>query len=110
MNRNTASTISAMTPASMALLLGHERRGAPDLDHVHPLALLDHLILVVRPGRPHLALELDAALALREALDDRGGAADQRRRPRAQLRRHAAVRARERPQRREQDPGDDEEH
>src|SRR3712207_3072527 len=96
MNRNTARTICAMTPASLASsLLAHERRGAPDLDHLDPRPRLDDLVLVVGAGGPGLPLQPHAAavLAVDDALGHRRGAPDQRRRPRAQLRRLAAVRA-----------------
>src|SRR5215207_10517147 len=104
MNRNTARTMSAMTPASIPLaplLLADERRGAPDLHHVHALAGLDHVVLVVGPRGPVLALELDAArpLVVRDPLGDGRGPADERRGARAQLWRHPLVRPCDRPQR-----------
>src|SRR5918998_117589 len=110
MNRNTARTINAMTPASMAcllLVLGHERRGAPDLHHLHALAGLDDLVLVVRACRPLLPFELHAAraLAVGDALGHHRGAPHERGRARTQLGRLAGVRAGERPQRGQQDAG-----
>src|SRR5215207_1415751 len=101
MNRNTARTISAMTPASMAclpLLLADERRGAPDLHHLHTLAGLDDLVCVVGAGGPALALELHAAgaLVVVDALGHHRAAAHQRGGARSQLRRLAAVRERDR--------------
>src|SRR5215217_2685196 len=114
MNRNTASTTSAMTPASIPLpplLLAAERRGAPDLHAVDALAGLDHGVLVVRASRPALALQLHAAgaLVVVDALGDHGAATDERRRAGAQRRRHPAVRARERAQRAQQGERDDQE-
>src|ERR687890_1424719 len=96
-SRNAASTISAMAPAVIAVLpsLGHERRGAPDLDHLHAGARLIGLVLEVRARGPHLAVDAHAAHALvvGDALHDGGVAADERRRPGADLRRHPLVRA-----------------
>src|ERR671929_1948727 len=97
MNRNTARTMSAMTPASMvppSLLRTHERRGAPDLDHMHAAPRLDDVVLVVGARRPVLALQLHgaAAVAVGDALGDRRGAADEGGRARAQLRGQAPVR------------------
>src|ERR1044072_8078808 len=114
MNRNTASTTSAMTPASIPLpplLLADERRGAPDLHDVDALARLDHGVLVVGASSPALTLQLHAsgALVVVDALGDHGTSADQRRRAGAQRGRHLAVRARERAQRAEQGEGDEQE-
>src|SRR4051812_13435593 len=113
MNRNTARTMSAMTPASMPasfLLLADERRGALDLDHMHALPRLDDLVLVVGARPPGLALQLHAAavLVVGDALGDQRGAAHQRGGARAQLRRLAAARDGDRPQRDQQGDGDDE--
>src|SRR5215212_772706 len=98
MNRNTARTISATRPASMAssfLLLGDERRGALDLDDVYACAGLEDLVVVVGAGGPPLALELDAAgvLEVGDPLDDGGLPAVQRGGAGAQLAGHPAVRA-----------------
>src|SRR5215213_10785035 len=112
MNRNTARTISAMTPASItASSFRDERRGAPDLDDLDPLAGLDHLVVVVRARGPHLAVDPHATdpLVVGDPLDDHAALADQRGRTGAQQRRPAPVRARERPHRPEQDHGDDQE-
>src|SRR4051812_13199945 len=104
-SRNTASTIRAMAPAVISVLLslsfGHERRGAPDLDHLHASAGLVDLLVQVGTGGPDLAVDLHAAHALLvgDALHHRRVAADEGRGARADLRRHALVRARQRPQR-----------
>src|SRR3954453_18263755 len=102
MNRNTARTISAIRPAVIAVSsFRDERRGAPDLDDLDPLAGLDDVVVVVRPRGPYLAVDPHAAdaLAVGDPLQHHAGAAHERRRAGAQLRRLAPVRARERPER-----------
>src|SRR5215217_7160281 len=110
MSRKTAMTMSAMSPASITafLLLGHERRGAADLDHLHTRALGDHLVLVVGARPPRLALQLHAAdvLVVGDAFQHHRGAADERRRARAQLCWLAAVAAGQRAQRGERHGGE----
>src|SRR5690349_6320716 len=114
-NRKTASTISAMAPAVIgvllscherrrALLFGHERRGAPDLDDLDAGARLVDLILEVGPGRPHLAVDAHApgALVVRDPLDHRGVPPDERVRAGADLRRRLAERPGDRAQREDQ--------
>src|SRR5215213_10720808 len=94
MNRNTAITISAMTPASTrASSFRDERRGAPDLDDLDPLAGVDDLVVVVGPRGPDLTIDPHAAdaLVVGDALDDHPGLADERGRAGAQLGRHAPV-------------------
>src|SRR5919198_3128321 len=87
---STAATINPTIPASS---LADERRGAPDLHHVHALARFDHAVLVVAARGPHLAVEAHASdpLIVVDALEDNGGASDQRRRTRADPRRHVDV-------------------
>src|SRR3954462_10303664 len=112
-NRNTARTISAMTAGSTtASSFRDERRSAPDLDDLHLLAGLDHLIVIVGAGGPHLAAYPHAAetLVVGDPLHDHRTAADERRRAGAQQRRLAAVRAGERAQRGEEGDRDDQEH
>src|SRR4051812_41697772 len=101
MNRNTASTISAMTPGSTtASSFRDERRGAPDLDDLDLLAGLDYVVVVVRPRGPPLAADPHAAdaLVVGDPLDDDRVATHQRRRAGAEQRWLATVRARERAQ------------
>src|SRR5690242_21344747 len=85
---STAATIKPTIPASSVV---HERRGAPDLHHVHARSRLEHLVLIVGARSPHLAV--DAHLPDRLVVDDPLGhdrrAADERRGPGPQLRRHA---------------------
>src|SRR4029079_5445757 len=68
-----ATTIRAMAPAVMTACLsfGHERRCAPDLDHLHPGAGLERLVVVVRPRGPPLTVESHApdALAVGDPLE-----------------------------------------
>src|SRR3954469_10106705 len=53
-------TIRAMTPPDTGhSLFGHERRGAPDLDHLHALAGLEDLVVLVCARGPMLSFELD---------------------------------------------------
>src|SRR3954454_2252380 len=113
MNRNTARTISAIRPAVIAVSsFRDERRGAPDLDDLDPLAGLDDVVVVVRAGGPHLAVDAHAAdtLVVGDALHHHPGPPHQRRRAGAQPRRLAAVRAGQRPQAGEQDQRHHEEH
>src|SRR5215211_1496252 len=56
-----ATTPRTIRPAIRYLLFGDERRGAVDLHHVHPLSGLEHGVLVVAAGGPHLAADLDGA-------------------------------------------------
>src|SRR5215203_5495974 len=108
MNRNTARTISAITPGSMtSSSFRDERRGALDLDHLDPLAGLDDLVVVVGPRGPHLAADPHAAdaLVVRDPLDDHPGGPDERRGAGAQPWWLAPVRPSQRPQRGEQDHG-----
>src|SRR4029079_11249435 len=96
MNRNTARTISAMTAGSTsASSFRDERRGAPDLDDLHPLAGLDHLIVIVGARGPDLAADPHAAetLVVGDPLDDHRAAAHERRRAGPQQRWLPAVRA-----------------
>src|SRR6476659_7791111 len=87
----TAATIS---PAMGYLRsIGHERRGALDLDDLHVRADREDLVLVVRAGAPHLALELDGPRLAGDLLEHRRRAPDQRGGARADLRRHRAVAA-----------------
>src|SRR5918995_7195756 len=110
MNRNTASTIRAINPASIsASSLRDERRGAPDLEHLHAGSRLEHLVLIVRSRRPDLAFEPHATLVAPHTLDDGGRVAHERRRAGAQRRRLAAVTERDGPQGREQHDRHDEE-
>src|SRR5215218_11335009 len=92
-----ASTIKAMAPAVITVpssrvgrLIGHERRGAPDLDHLHARAGLVGLIVHVRPRGPDLAVDPHAAdaLAVLDPLEHRRALADERGRAGADLRRH----------------------
>src|SRR5262245_21868885 len=84
MNKNTARTISAISPASIyGLLFGHERCRAPDLEHLHARARLEHLVLVVRACRRDLAVQPHRALVLRHPLEHRRVAPDERRGTRA---------------------------
>src|SRR5919108_566793 len=102
MNKNTAMTMSAINPASIGYSsLRDERRGAPDLDHMHALAHVDGLVLVVGARRPHLAVDPHAAdaLVVGDPLDHHAGPPHQRGRAGAQPRRLPAVRASDRPQR-----------
>src|SRR4051812_31087757 len=65
MNKKIASTTSAIKPAVIRPpLLAHERRCAPDLEHVHTGARLDHFVVIEGSRRPDLAVELPAAAAL----------------------------------------------
>src|SRR3954463_16608051 len=96
MNRKTNRTTSAMTPASTsASSFRHERRGAPDLDHLDLLAGLDALVVIVRARGPHLAADPHAAATpgVGDPLHHDRVAAHQRRRAGAQQRRLATVRA-----------------
>src|SRR3954453_7019489 len=84
MNKKIANTTSAIRPAVIRPpLLAHERRCAPDLEHVHTGARLDHFVVVVRARRPDLAVELHTAdtLGVGDALDDGRGLPYQRRGP-----------------------------
>src|ERR1700680_3810923 len=59
----------------------HKRRRATDLDHLNPLAGVDHLVFVVAARGPHLtALDLDAtdALVVGDPLQHHRMTADQR--------------------------------
>src|SRR3954454_6320419 len=81
MNTNSARTIRTIKPAVIrSPSLGHERGGAPDLEHVDPRPRLDDFVVVIGPGGPDLAVELDAAdpFGVGDALDDHGGLADER--------------------------------
>src|SRR5919201_4120425 len=102
---STAATINPTIPASS---LADERRGAPDLHHVHALARLDDAILVVATRRPHLAVDPhpSQSAVVVDALGDDPGAADERRRSRADLWRHVHVAAGDRPDDREADGGE----
>src|SRR5215204_6102508 len=99
-----ARTIRAMAPADITVpssylvvvtdrpLISHERRGAPDLDHLHARAGLVGLVVHVRPRTPDLAVDADAADALvvldslehRRALAGERGAAGERRQEEAE--------------------------
>src|SRR3954453_6448249 len=87
---STAATIKPTIPASSVV---DERRGAPDLHHVHARSRLEHLVLIVGARAPHLAVEagLAAGLVVHDPLGDDGRAADQRRGAGPQLRRHVDV-------------------
>ena len=94
-------TIRAMTPAVMllCLLFGHERRGAPDLDDLHALPASIDLVRRRRRARsrarPRCCTQpTPSSLAIRSSTS--ASAPDQRGGARAELRRHAAVRAGER--------------
>src|SRR3954452_1743108 len=104
---NRKITIRAITPPDTRhSSFGHERRGAPDLDHLNPLARLEDPLVVERARAPVLTLELDGPAVLVGALEHDRVAADEPRGAGAQLRREAPVRARERAQAEEQDDGD----
>src|SRR3954468_8625981 len=94
---NTTSTTATIRPAiSCLLLLCHERRRAPDLHDMHPGARLDHDVVVVAASGPDLPVDPHApdALVVGDALEHDRAAADQRRGPGADLRRHRQVPAR----------------
>src|SRR5919201_1290858 len=105
---STAATINPTIPASS---LADERRGAPDLHHVHALARFDHTVLVVAARGPYFAVESHASdpLIVVDALEDHCGASDQRRRTRADLRRHVDVTPCDRAHHGEADRGQDRE-
>src|SRR6476660_9539951 len=87
---STAATIKPTIPASSVV---DERRGAPDLHHVHARPGLEHLVLIVGARAPHLAVEahLPPGLVVDDPLGDDRRAADERRRAGPQLRRHVDV-------------------
>src|ERR687895_2306082 len=98
----TATTMSTIRVAnglpSWVALLGDERRGALDLQHLDPGAGLEHLILVERAGAPGLTLELHLAAVAVDPFENGRGTADQRGCAGAQLHRRAEVAAGGRPQ------------
>src|SRR3712207_5039374 len=106
---NTASTISAMAPAVMAILpqssVGHERRGAPDLDDLHLGAGLVGLVIHVGPGGPHLSVDPHAtdALVVGDALENHRLLAHERRSARPDLGRRAEMLASQGTQGQQQD-------
>src|SRR5215472_461662 len=65
---NTTSTAmtmrAAMALSSFRASVHDERGGPPNFDDLHPLAGVDHLVVVVAAGRPHLAADPHAADAL----------------------------------------------
>src|SRR6476661_7661008 len=75
---NTRMTSSAITPPAISTpSFGHERRGAPDLDHLDALARLVHPVGLERARRPVLALELDGPVVLVGRLEHHGLAPDE---------------------------------
>src|SRR3954470_10465479 len=113
MNRNTARTISAMTPGSTrASSFRDERRGALDLDDLDPPADLDDVVVVVGPRGPDLAVDAHAAdpLVVGDALEDHGLLADERGGTGTQVGGHPPHAARHRAQREQQGDRGHEEH
>src|SRR5437764_641359 len=77
---NTTSTRRTITPAVTGIpLFAHEGGCAPDLDHRHAGARVDHLVVVIGARGPHLSADLHAtrALDVGDALDHGGGLPDQ---------------------------------
>src|SRR5881392_1179416 len=91
---STAATIKPIIPASSVV---DERRGAPDLHHVHARPRLEHLVLIVGARGPDLAVDADLAggLVVDNPLGDDPRAADERGRARPQLRGHVDVASRD---------------
>src|ERR1700709_2583625 len=82
MNTNSARTIRATMPAVMlAPSFADERGGAPDLQHLDARAGLYDVVIVIGAGGPDLAPQLHTAdaLGVRDALDDQGVLAHERR-------------------------------
>src|SRR5262249_24290734 len=98
-----ARTTTAMTEPVIGyfLLFGHECGRAPDLDYLDLGPGLEHLILVIGARAPRLAADAHQpdVRVIVDALQHDPPLADQRSRPGARDRRHALVRARQRPQR-----------
>src|SRR5262245_33306213 len=115
MKTNSARTIRATRPAVMVTStpsIAHERRGAPDLEHLYTGARLKGLVVVVRARRPDLAVQPDAAdaLGVGDPLHHGGVTADQRGRAGLDLAAGALVLARDGAQRGQRDHGHHEEH
>src|SRR5947207_14752712 len=81
---STTATISAAMVPPWSVR--HERGGAPDLYDLDALPGLDDLVVVVRSGRPDLALEPDRAgvLVVGDALEHHTQPSGHGRRARAQ--------------------------
>src|SRR4051794_8794686 len=91
MSAKMTMTAATIRPATTTPLFGNQRRGALDLHHVHLLAGLDDLVLVVGPRRPDLVLEADRAGVAADRLEHLGPLADERRGAGPQLRGHRHV-------------------
>src|SRR3954467_1325953 len=102
---STAATIKPTIPASSVV---DERRGAPDLHHVHARPRLEHLVLIVGARGPHLAVDphLPDGVVVDDPLGDDRRAADERRGTGPQLRRHVDVAPRDRTHHGEADTGE----
>src|SRR5918992_929127 len=106
---SAARTPSTISVATSYLLFSDQRGGAVDLHHVDARARLEHRVLVVRSGGPHLAAYLDAAAVGVNSLNDDRAGADERSRPGAKLRRRVQMAPGDRAQQRERgDRGHDE--
>src|SRR5512133_893210 len=92
-NANRTSTAATIKPTIPASSVVDERRGAPDLHHVHARPGLEHLVLIVGARAPHLAVEAHLAerLVVDDPLGDDRRAADERGGPGPQLRGHVDV-------------------
>src|SRR3954451_5078973 len=87
---STPRAIRTMAPAVKCVTssFGDQRRGALDLHHLDARARLDHVVLIVGAGAPHLAADLHTAAVLvhlverdrPSAHERRGAGADPRRR------------------------------
>src|SRR3954447_24715745 len=74
---STPRAIRTMAPAVKCVTssFGDQRRGALDLHHLDARARLDHVVLIVGAGAPHLTTDLHPAGALVDLLErDRPGA------------------------------------
>src|SRR5919109_281067 len=74
----TATTMSAIRPAMVYLLVGHEGGGSLDLEYVDAGALREHGVLVVGAGAPHLAADLHLAAVRVHSLEHHGARSDER--------------------------------
>src|SRR3954470_6163249 len=80
---------------------GDERGRAVDLQDIDALSRLEDVVVVVGPGGPHLAPDLDLSLLGIDPLDHQCGLPDEGGSAGPQLRRRPQVAARNRPQKRE---------
>src|SRR5213078_1156071 len=88
---NTTTTSKTINAITANLLLVHERGRAPDLRYLDPRARLEDEVVDVRPGRPLLAADPDAAAVRIHPLHDGRLRADECRRPGSDERRHVQM-------------------